>query len=39
MFFVATQKKDDNVIIGKYEKLHSQVLNEERTLPISLPEG
>jgi len=37
--FVTAQSKDDNVIIGKYDKLHSKILNEERTLLISLPQG
>ena len=37
--FVTAQKKDDDVIIGEYDNLHSKVLNEERTLLISLPKG
>jgi uncharacterized protein len=33
------QKDGDDIIIGKYAKLFSKILNEERTLLISLPIG
>ncbi|MFC2117412.1 alpha/beta hydrolase-fold protein, partial [Bacteroidota bacterium] len=29
----------DDIIIGKYDKLYSKILNEERTLLVSLPDG
>ena len=37
--FAEAQKKDDTIIIGKYDKVFSTVLNEKRTLLISLPKG
>ena len=33
------QNKDDDIIIGKYDKIHSEILNEDRLLLINLPEG
>ncbi|MFC2132792.1 alpha/beta hydrolase-fold protein, partial [Bacteroidota bacterium] len=33
------QNKSDDIIIGKYDKLYSKILNEERTLLVSLPDG
>ena len=38
-FILNAQNDVDNVVIGKHVKLFSKVLNEERTLLISLPEG
>jgi len=31
------QKAGDNIVIGKYEVIHSKILNEDRTLLIHLP--
>ncbi len=36
---VTAQNDGDNVVAGRYRKLFSKVLNEERTLLVSLPEG
>jgi len=33
------QEDGDPVSIGKYRKLHSQILNEERTILVHLPQG
>jgi len=33
------QNKGDDVVIGKYDKIFSEVLDEERTLLVSVPEG
>ena len=33
------QNKGDDIIIGKYDKIHSEILNEDRLLLINLPEG
>jgi uncharacterized protein len=33
------QNKGDDIVIGKYDKLSSKILNEERTLLISVPPG
>lgn len=33
------QNKGDDVVIGQYDKIHSEILNEDRLLLISLPEG
>lgn len=33
------QEDGDLVSIGEYRKLHSQILNEDRTLLVNLPEG
>ncbi len=34
-----SEKADDRVTAGKYEKIYSTILNEERTLIIRLPQG
>lgn len=36
---VFAQQDDDDVVIGKYRVIHSQILNEDRTLLIHLPRG
>lgn len=33
------QNKGDDIVIGKYDKIFSNVLDEERTLLVSVPEG
>lgn len=35
----AAQNQDEAIIIGKYDKLFSKILDEERILLINLPEG
>jgi uncharacterized protein len=35
----SAQNKGDDITIGKYDKIFSKILNEDRTLLISLPEG
>jgi len=39
VFGGAVQGQDDSIIIGKTVKLQSAILNEERTVQISLPNG
>ena len=36
---ITAQEKDEHIVIGKYDKIYSKLLNEERTLLISLPKG
>ena len=36
---LAAHDKGDQVVIGHYQKLHSKVLKEKRTLLISVPKG
>lgn len=33
------QNMGDKVVIGEYDKIHSEILNEDRILLVSLPEG
>ncbi len=37
--FAFAQQDGDDVAIGKYRKIHSEILNEERTLLVHLPRG
>jgi uncharacterized protein len=34
-----SQKKGDDIFIGKYDKVYSKILNEERTLMVNLPDS
>ena len=33
------QNKGDDIVIGEYDKIHSEILDEDRLLLINLPEG
>ncbi len=37
--FIQAQEDDEDIIIGKYKKIYSAILNEERSLLVHLPSG
>jgi len=36
---VLAQEDDEDIVIGRYRKIHSQILDEDRTLLVNLPRG